>query len=306
MLTNEQRIARMSGIGGSDVGGILGVSKWSSPCDIYFSKINVPKEKEDDKEYMTIGSLMEDGVIIPFFELKHGLEVIKVKEMHKHKDYHFMQGNIDGMVIQNGVKKIIECKNVGGFKDKSKWGDEGSDEIPLTYLAQVAHYMEVFDINETILIALFGGNKIEEFYIKRDQGMLRDFSQKMIKIEIDFWENHVKKKNPPAAERLTDISLLFPYAEPESRKDASEEIYKRFLQYMKLDDKKKNLMKEIENEKLNILKFMGEEEILTFGGSQLLSYKNSKSKKTGEIGSRRFSISAKFKKSIDIENSQEN
>ena len=47
MLTNQQRLDRSKGIGGSDVGIILGLSTFKTPYQLYLEKIG--KGPEDDK-----------------------------------------------------------------------------------------------------------------------------------------------------------------------------------------------------------------------------------------------------------------
>jgi phage-type endonuclease len=49
-ISHEQWLkARQTGIGGSDVAPILGISKWTTPLDVYNEKVaDTPTEKDSD------------------------------------------------------------------------------------------------------------------------------------------------------------------------------------------------------------------------------------------------------------------
>ena len=60
MSREEWLVARASGIGGSDIAQIAGISKWGNALKVYLSKVE-PLAQNDQSEAAEIGSEIEDG-----------------------------------------------------------------------------------------------------------------------------------------------------------------------------------------------------------------------------------------------------
>lgn len=110
-----------------------------------------------------------------------------------------MVANLDG-IIPGDKPGVLEIKNVNQFAAK-KWGEEGTDELPLTYVAQVAWYMAVMDYDYAIVAALFGGNDYREYRVERDA----DLENTLIERGRDFWIGHVLPKIPPEPETRDEL-----------------------------------------------------------------------------------------------------
>lgn len=171
---------RKTGIGGSDVGTILGVNKWKSPIQLYFEKIGEVKEPVLDNEYIYWGNVLED-VVAQEFNKRTGKKVRRVNKMFRHPKYNFMIANIDRSVV--GEEALLECKTTSEF-NKGKWED---DEIPSTYLAQVQHYLAVTGYKKAYIAVLIGGNRFLWKEIERDEELIKLLIDK----EKDFWERYI-------------------------------------------------------------------------------------------------------------------
>lgn len=171
---------RKTGIGGSDVGAILGVNKWKSPIQLYFEKIGEVKEPVLDNEYIYWGNVLED-VVAQEFSKRTGKKVRRVNKMFRHPKYNFMIANIDRSVV--GEDALLECKTTSEF-NKGKWED---DEIPSTYLAQVQHYLAVTGYKKAYIAVLIGGNRFLWKEIERDEELIKLIIDK----EKDFWERYI-------------------------------------------------------------------------------------------------------------------
>ena len=189
--------ARRTGIGGSDIGAILGVSPFKTGMDVYLAKVE-PDPAEEETELTYWGHALEP-VIIDRFARDHGIAVIRPEKIARHPKHDWMVANLDG-IIPGDKPGVLEIKNVNQFAAK-KWGEEGTDELPLTYVAQVAWYMAVMDYDYAIVAALFGGNDYREYRVERDA----DLENTLIERGSEFWNNHVLKRIPPEPETKGEL-----------------------------------------------------------------------------------------------------
>lgn len=177
---------RQKGIGGSDVGAILGVNKYKTPFQIYLEKTQEIKEVQESSEAAYWGTELEDMVAREFAK-RTGKKVRRDTKHFASEKYPFMVANIDRRVV--GEKAILECKTVNQFGAK-EWEGE---EIPASYLVQVQHYIYVTGAEKAYIACLIGGQKFIWKEIKRDDELI----EMIINAEKDFWKL-VEEKTPPA------------------------------------------------------------------------------------------------------------
>lgn len=177
---------RQKGIGGSDVGAVLGVNKWKTPFQVYLEKTEEIIEVEEPSEAAYWGTELEDMVAREFAK-RTGKKVRRDTTHFVSKEYPFMVANIDRRVV--GENAILECKTVNQYGAK-EW--EG-DEIPPSYLLQVQHYLYVTGAEKGYIAALIGGQRFIWKEIERDEELI----EMIIKAESDFWDM-VVNKTPPA------------------------------------------------------------------------------------------------------------
>ena len=171
---------RQCGIGGSDVGAILGVNKYKTPFEVYLEKTEPITEVGEQSESAYWGDKFEE-VVAKEFEKRTGKKVRRDRKHYKHKDYPFMVANIDRRVV--GENSILEYL----LKD---WEDE---EIPASYLLQVQHYLFVTGAELGYIAVLIGGQKFIWKEVQRDEELI----EMIIEAEKDFWKM-VQDKTPPA------------------------------------------------------------------------------------------------------------
>ena len=177
---------RQKGIGGSDVGAILGVNKYKTPFQIYLEKTQEIKEVQESSEAAYWGTELED-MVAKEFSKRTGKKVRRDTKHFVSKRYPFMVANIDRRVV--GEKAILECKTVNQFGAK-EWEGE---EIPASYLVQVQHYIYVTGAEKAYIACLIGGQKFIWKEMKRDDELI----EMIINAEKDFWKL-VEEKTPPA------------------------------------------------------------------------------------------------------------
>lgn len=191
---------RRGGIGGSDVAGILGLSKWSTPLDVYLSKIGQAEEKELTPA-MYWGNILE-SVIRDEFQCQTGIELATgLQPIYRARGENgFMLASLDGLTKDG---QIVECKTARSDAD---WGEAGSGEIPVYYQTQVQHYMSVLGAQLAYVPVLIGGSDFRIYVVERDQNFIED----MIEAERAFWFDHVCAKVPPDPLNATDAKKIWP------------------------------------------------------------------------------------------------
>ncbi|KGK88088.1 hypothetical protein DP68_08695 [Clostridium sp. HMP27] len=237
-LSHEEWLeARKAGITGTDLGGLTGISKYSTPIKVYLDKIG-ELDPTQDNEVMYWGRVMED-VIAKEFQARNKLKVNKVNAILKHPDYYWALGNIDRLITnENGEKGILEIKTVSEYL-KTSWDEE---EVPPQYMVQLQWYMFVSGVNFGYFAALIGGNKYVQKYVERDEELIE-----MLKnIAQDFWKNNVLTKTPPlvdGSEASTDLlKTLYPQSEPGTELILPEEA----TQFINEREILKNQVKELD------------------------------------------------------------
>lgn len=193
--------ARQTGIGGSDIGAILGVSPFKSAVDVFLAK-TAPNPSDAQTELSYWGHAVEPIIARRFAE-EHGAQVIRPDAIARHVEHDWMVANLDGL-IPGPPAGVLEIKNVNAFGAKA-WGEAGSDEVPLAYVAQVAWYMAVKDVDYAVIAVLFGGNAYREFRVDRDL----ELEQALIQKGHAFWVNHVLSGIAPEPETPEDALRLF-------------------------------------------------------------------------------------------------
>ncbi len=203
--------ARTRGIGGSDVGSICGVNPWSSALQVYFNKTGqFQEEREPDeasKERMHWGHVLEPVVASEFEARNEGLHCVELNCSLRSVFHEYLLANIDRLVVDDTgiIAGILECKTAGA-QMASEW--ENGD-IPLSYYYQVQHYMYVTGIKRGWICCLAGGNKFYQYDIYFDEDL---YTNHILPILDDFWNNHVLKLQEPAVQSADNdlFNSLFP------------------------------------------------------------------------------------------------
>ncbi|GIM29866.1 hypothetical protein CPJCM30710_25320 [Clostridium polyendosporum] len=244
--------ARKLGITGTDLGGLTGISKYSTPMKVYLDKVG-GLEPTEDNEAMYWGRVMED-VIAKEFQVRNNVKVNRVNVMLKHPQYEWALGNIDRLITnKKGEKGILEIKTVSEYI-RDAWEGE---EVPPQYMVQLQWYMFVAGVKFGYFAALIGGNKYVHKYVERDEELI----EMLVKIAKDFWESNVVTKNPPlvdGSEASTELlKTLYPISETGSEMILPDEALELIERREELKGQAKELevqIGECENKLKDLLK----------------------------------------------------
>lgn len=179
---------RKLGIGGSDIGSLLGINKYKSAVDVWIDKTTGSSFTGNRFTYW--GQKLERIVAEEFAEKNQEYEV---EELEKTLKRGHALANIDRLLYH--PKKgygLLECKTTNAFNVK-EWD---GDTVPESYYAQVMHYLAVTGVQYAYIACLVGGNDYKEFYIERNE----DECQFILETCENFWKDYVETLIPPPAD----------------------------------------------------------------------------------------------------------
>lgn len=179
---------RLKGIGGSDIGAIMGHNPWRSPLDVYLDKIGESKPIEDNFA-MRFGQTMEVTLRKAYGEL-HNINII-----HSDDDtlmifessntllpfYHHPDGIIDG---PEGW--LWEGKSSSRY---SAWKDGPPPEV----VDQCQWGLMLSGFEKCVVSLGLGAREYREFDIMSDA----KYQEQLSVAGLAFWNDHVLKKIPP-------------------------------------------------------------------------------------------------------------
>jgi putative phage-type endonuclease len=209
---------RRTGVGGSDIGAIVGVSKFRSALDVWLDKTG-RAEPQAETLPMRVGSFTEQ-LVAELYTERTGRRVQRYNATLRHPKLAFALANLDRLVIPEGAKvaahrseirtdTLLECKTAGAFSAK-EWGNEDDPEaqLPLAYTAQVHWYMGVADLPCADLAVLIGNSDFRVYRINRDEELIAWLFERAER----FWVDNVQGDTPPAPTTPEEARTLWPQA----------------------------------------------------------------------------------------------
>lgn len=261
MLTEKQKKERRLGIGGSDVSVIMGLSSYKTRLQLYLEKRG---EIEDDlkmNEQQRWGHLLEP-VIREEFCRRNNLEV-EAADSLTHPFLTFLKGNLDGFIPSENAVLEVKCSNPWMAEE---WGSSESDNIPLPYILQVAHYCALKNADKAYIAVLIGGCDYRQYMYARDF----ELEDKIITACKDFW-GLVQSGTPPEPVNPHDILLMFPQHQPGEEVEVNEEIQSRLEELRLVKEERRKLDEEEKAAKFYITRHMGTAEKLTGTDGKVLA-----------------------------------
>lgn len=243
MSHEEWLQARTCGLGGSDASVVLGLNRYKTPFELWLEKTGQVLPEDSQSEAAYFGTLLED-LVAKEFEKRSGKKVRKRNAMFRHPEHEFILANIDRFIV--GEKAILECKTASAFLAK-EW--EGN-EIPEAYIVQVQHYLGVLgpEYKKGYFAVLIGGQKFVWKEIERDDELI----EMIFQAEIDFWNNHVLKGEPPALDGSSAAEKFLAERFTKVDEEKSVPLKAEFKDKIERWHELKTLITQLENEKKEI------------------------------------------------------
>ena len=254
MSRNEWEMARQHGpegdldfcLGGSDMGTVLGLSKFSTPRQLFLEKTGkIPKEEISPEKALRfeIGHISEKQ-IAELFELVTGYKVRDDLFMYQHPAYPWALANLDRRFDTDEEKDLIlEIKTVA-YGAKDAWAD---GMVPPAYEAQVRFYMAVLNVPKAAIIGCwgYGASDFSITYLERDLEIEEQMFQKgehFIEMCREGEMPEVSGTDPERDKKAT-TAYLYPFSGEETV-TLPKEALSLFVEYKKLDGRIKEISQE--------------------------------------------------------------
>lgn len=191
---------RTLGIGGSDVGTIMGCNPFETKLSLYLAKKRI--DGFAGNNHTMWGHIME-APIREYTAHELGVTIEEVPVNLRSQAHPFMLANLDGLMMVDKPEGLViggeVVRGLGGHEIKTTSRGDGFSEceIPDSYYWQVQHYMAVTGLDWFVLTAFnFSSKTAQHYLVQRNE----EHIQQMIAAEKAFWENHVEANNPPEPE----------------------------------------------------------------------------------------------------------
>ena len=288
MLNNQDFTReRTKYLGGSDIGAILGFSKYRTALDVWLEKtgriVNIV-----DNLPARFGTFAEEFVASEY-ATQTGYCLVHSEEGIAHNQFPFMVGHIDRFVFESvessdlvdgelnhpdgscAASHLLECKTANPF-NQSDWGDLGTDEVPMSYLVQCLWYLAITNLERCDVAVLFGNHDFRTYEVYRD----KELEDLIIAKAATFWIEHVQADIPPLAQCESDYQILFKKEVTGKAVEAEPIICELTQKLCLLNNEIKSKESEISQIKQTIMGQMGEAELLTYQGQVLATWKSPK------------------------------
>lgn len=187
---------RDKGVGGSDVGVIIGVNRWKTVEQLWAEKTGrVKPEDISHKPCVILGNAVEPALRKEYAYRHPDVKVEEPLYMLQDAEHPWRQASLDGVLTyEDGRTEVLEIKTVG-WASAQYWEP---DTVPISYACQALHYMAVSGYRQAQLIAMIGNSRIIERAVERDELLIE-----MIEDAVDEFWRHVQADTPPVRHNPT-------------------------------------------------------------------------------------------------------
>ncbi|WP_309049042.1 lambda-exonuclease family protein [Streptomyces sp.] len=160
----EWHAARANGIGGSEISAILGLSPHESTFSLWHRKKgNVGPVQEASEMYW---GKKHEPTICDEFATRHPELLVLPSGTYAADDLPWWIANPDRLgFTPDGELEVIEAKTA---YDDHEWGEEGTDQIPVHYKAQVRWYLRALGARRGRVAVLIGLSDYREYVVEPD------------------------------------------------------------------------------------------------------------------------------------------
>lgn len=277
-MVNNQDFAnlRAKSLGGSDIGAILGVNRYRSAVDVWLEKTG-RKVPQVNNLATRFGEFAEEFVASEY-SLSTSLKLMNHPQSIVHHKYDYMHGHVDRFVCDaeslydaSGAMlatRILECKTANPFA-QHEWGELGSDQVPMSYLAQCAWYMMITQLPQADLAVLFGNTDFRVYEIPRDL----ELEEMILERTKSFWEDNVLQDIPPKPQSESDLRSLFPKSQMGKSVEASHETIELIKKLQSTQAQIESYEQELSTLKQDIMAQMQDAELLMLNGKTIATWK---------------------------------
>lgn len=283
-LDREQWLTvRRTGIGGSEIAAVLGMSKHASPYEVYLDKRGeLPLDRPQPAELAEAAfwGHAHEPTIASVFAERTGLRVVEGPGTLAHVERRWMLANLDRAVIERGKSSpssLLEIKTRSAYQL-----DEWLLSVPDQPALQTHWYLAVTGYQHAYVAALLGGNRLIVHRVERDEQLV----EHLVEIVGQFWQGVLDGTPPPVdgSEATADLlgHLYDVQADAVTVADPAEllPLLERRRELKAREARTANELREVDN---RLKSMAGEAEVVTVQGSTAYTYRQN-----GPLSQKRF------------------
>lgn len=285
---------RRTGIGGSDIAAVLGMSPYKTPFQVWLEKTAraIEQTTPEQEERMHWGNVLED-VVARHYATVRLCAVQRINKMMRHRKHDCLLANVDRVRVVPGSRArldeqramvlgadaVIECKTASAFalrtdgaSDAYGWGDPGTDQVPQHYWLQVQHYMGITGIEQAEIAVLFGGQKFATYSVSFDAALMRDVFEQA----AAWWVQHIVGDIPPNPQSETEARIAWAASKEGKVAQATDEVARAVQELQEVRAAIAHLQEQEQQLRDRITCAIGDAEALVWHGQPIATWKSNK------------------------------
>jgi putative phage-type endonuclease len=189
---------RRTGITASEIAVVLGISPWVSPWALWMQK-RAAIADQPDNDAMRFGRRFEQAIVDEFLDRHPETFGLWSVGLCASRARPWQLATPDGLLTEQvynerggfsqDVVAVVEAKTTDSWDD---WGDDGTDEIPPYYRAQVLWQCDVVGVNTAFVPVVARGKQYREYVVGLDAAARNDIRLMRARAEI-----FIKQDDPP-------------------------------------------------------------------------------------------------------------
>jgi putative phage-type endonuclease len=224
-LTDAQHELRRSGVGASEVGAVLGLSRWHGPAEVWAAK--VLGHRGETSYAAELGIALEAPVADAWARRASRL-VVPVATL-RHPEYRLALATPDRAVRAPGAgmpaglevrtreelaspdyePRVLQVKTTG-WRSVRDWGEEGTDEIPVEYLCQAHWEGTVAGVERVTFAVDVDRQELREYEVV----VSAEVFGRMYEAVARWWRDYVVTKRPPPPDGSEGYSRVLSILHP--------------------------------------------------------------------------------------------
>ncbi len=293
---------RQNGIGASEVASILSLNQWKCAHEVYYQKLGVIPQMQEENIAMFMGNELEDLAAShyeywggsPESMIQNKRSATKLRTLYSpigyviHPDYPHLffspdrlelvnKENGKKVVVRSGVldteqvSRVIEIKTISGFAQKVY-----EDGFNPAYGIQLMTYLMGLEIGEGSIFTMADGRNYTEQIINYDEEVVDQIKR----ATTEFWERVIAGREalakggdydqfapPPDGTKAYEAFLRNRFRDPEdvTIQNPPEEMWLAAVAMKEAQEREKEVGSEVTLQKNIIMNFMGNMSQLDFG-----------------------------------------
>ncbi len=270
--------ARRAGVTASEIPAVLDLSPYQSRFDLWWEKRLLQNGSVPENRAMSRGRRVEPLVIEDFLTA-HPEFAVRHVGLVQSVDRPWQLATPDGLVYEatghaqvdlagghafwdGDPVAVVEAKTAGSSEG---WGEQGTDEVPVHYRAQVLWQMDVLGL-DTAYLAVWVGYDHREYVVERDENDLA-FMREQAQAFLADIANDVKPL-PDAHQATTRrLKALHPTVQP-GEVEVDPAVWRQYLAARRLKNAAEDRMALAENRLRHTL---GDHAVGTVNGAKAVS-----------------------------------